>query len=387
MLTVIGFHSNVLNYLFLIGQTSVPPGVWVVTLMILALPLALTRDAWEPILGSPLISWCGVYAALTVLWFMGSSHSGTATSEIAARLGSILFLSTVVFLFGHARVHRVAQRALLASVIVGVTLNVVDLVRPLTFSPIIGRAAGLYINPNGSAISLTVGMIMSVGIVRPRLRAWYVGAVGLGVLLTFSRGGMAVWLLATALLIGQGVLRWLSLARSLGVAVLLAGGALMLLDKLEPVAESGAAIAADVWSGVRLAPGIEDYSREIRQQGATLAWHLFAERPLVGHGVGATAEWELSESTHNVYLRHLAEHGVVGFAIVPLLVFALLWGSVPGRREHVIRVAVVGLLWGLFSHNLLDERQFLLCAALAAGMSGVSHNREYEDQRAVGVRT
>ena len=172
VLCVAGFYTNWLNYLFITGRSSLQPAVWVVALLVLAVPLAFDRDAWRLVLASPLAAWCGVYAAMTALWFMWSSQSATASSEVVVRLGSVVFLGTVLLIVGDARVHRITRTALLATVFLGVALNVVDILRPLSFSPFPGRAAGLLVNPNGSAITLTLAMIMTVELVRPALRPW-----------------------------------------------------------------------------------------------------------------------------------------------------------------------------------------------------------------------
>jgi hypothetical protein len=370
VMCVAGFFTNLLNYLYITGRSPAQPAIWVVVLLLFTLPLAGGRDAWRVLLASPVIWWCAFYAATTALWFMWSSQSDTATGEVVTRLGSVIFLGTALFILTDARVHHVTRVALLATAFLGVALNVVDILRPLTFSPIPGRAAGLLVNPNGSAITLCLAMIMTVEIVRPGLRSWYVWLVGAGVLLTFSRGGAAVWLFAVCYLMVERIVRPGAIVRGLALAALLAVGGLFLTDRLDLGVEVAAAIASETTSGLRLD---QDLSADPRFGDAIMAWQMFLDRPLMGNGVGATAEWDRFESAHNIYLRHLAEYGVVGSIIVPLLACALLWRPGGSRSRVAGLVAGAALLWGMVSHNILDERQFLLCIALAAAMP--SHER------------
>jgi hypothetical protein len=370
------FFTGLCDYLFASGLVGFPPLYWIAALAVLALPLVLAQRGLSAVLATPLLPWCAFYAALTLLWFMWSSQSRVALSEVRLRLLATVFLWTLLVIFADARVHRVARVALLCSVFLIVALNVIDLVRPLTFGASPGRAAGFYMNPNGSAIALVLGMIMSVELIPPSVRSWYVCFTGVGVLLTFSRGGMAAWLLATALIGGMRAMR---LRHFLGVASGLAAlviGALVVSGRWESTVQLASLVSSDAWGRLRLGEGMVEPSTQLRLGAASLAWHEFLAKPLVGYGVGATLEWDLSASTHNIYLRHLAEYGVAGLTIVPLLVLAILRLGPAGRPRVAMWLSAIVLLWGMFSHNLLDERHFLICIALVASISVANRHHE-----------
>ncbi len=378
VLCVAGFYANMFNYLFLTGRSSVHPVVWIAVIAGLTLALTWDPQTWRTLLGSPVIWWCAGYIAMTVIWFMWSSQSATAVAEVMTRVASMAFLGVMVVILADPRVHGVTRIALAASAILAVVLNVVDILRPLTFSPLPGRAAGLYLNPNGSAISLALAMIMTLELFPQAFRPWYMCVIGMGVLLTSSRGGVLVWLLAALMMVRLGAVRLLRMAYVLMMLASVGGAVLFLSGRLQPLLQVASLVWSDASGRLRLGPTFTAYEVDPRFGDAVLAWNMFLERPVIGHGVAATVEWDRFESTHNVYLRHLVEYGAGGLLIMPLLAVALLWPGSRPRPRSVVCLAAAGLLWGMFSHNILDEREFLLCVALAVAMSEAAKDAQRE---------
>lgn len=368
-LCVGAFYTGMLNYLFLTGWLSVRPAVFIVAFLGLALPLLAAHGSLRMVLVTPLTLWCGFYAAITMIWFMSSSQSAVASEELVSRLLSVTFILTVLVILADVRAHNVARWSVLWSVLAGVGLNAYDLFNPLTFSPFLGRAAGLYMNPNTAAVALVLGMVLSVEVLPVRLRAGFVGLIGIGVLLTFSRSGALLWVLATGLLVGTRAMTIGALVRFAGLASVVVAGLLAVSGRWQAAVGGLPLVSSDAWGRLRLGERAVDYSAEIRLAAAREAWAMFRDKPIVGHGVGATAEWVLPESTHNIYLRHLAEYGVVGLAIVPLLAWSVLRrrAGVPVPRAALGIVAGV-VVFGAFSHNVLDERPILIALTAAAAM-------------------
>jgi O-antigen ligase len=115
-----------------------------------------------------------------------------------------------------------------------------------------------------------------------------------------------------------------------------------------------------------IALGGADESANVRREAAKLGWQVFEEHPLFGGGVGATVDWDMSVSTHNIYIRDLAEYGIFGIALYPTLLILLVRGVTGPARYPLRAFAFVLALTGLFSHNVLDEWDVLLSIALAA---------------------
>ena len=110
------------------------------------------------------------------------------------------------------------------------------------------------------------------------------------------------------------------------------------------------------------------------------ALEMFGERPFAGHGTGATVIWNEPESTHNIYARQLAEYGLFGAWLAPLLLVLGLRavmssehqdgdaGDEPIRRAVGFAFMLFVALWGLFSHNVLDDPFVLIGLALIAAV-------------------
>jgi O-antigen ligase len=80
--------------------------------------------------------------------------------------------------------------------------------------------------------------------------------------------------------------------------------------------------------------------------------------PLVGYGTGYART--MNELPHNIYLQQWVNNGLFGLvAYLALLLTALITFHKRGYRNGVALIVVVGI-GGLFSHNLLDQRPFLI---------------------------
>jgi hypothetical protein len=69
----------------------------------------------------------------------------------------------------------------------------------------------------------------------------------------------------------------------------------------------------------------------------------------------------------------LVDHGVTGFFVIPFLLLSVLWGLNRRSVDKAVPWLIFMLMWGMFSHNVLEERYILLAVALTASM--VASNR------------
>ncbi len=332
-------------------------------------------------------AWAGASACMAMTSFLWSSGSDTALDETRTRVLSAMQLVAYVILLADPRVRRFARYAIIASSLGAVLLNLYEITHPMAFSMSLGRSAGFYVNPNISGAALIVGMLMGLPAVPRRLRELFMLVIAVGVFTTLSRGAILCWGIVTGWLLVSRTVRakrltvlaiaGLTLAASIAGAML-ASGQLGYL--------SG---GAERFVRQRLAIGNKqeldaDVSASSRSHLAMHALEMFGERPLVGYGVGATIEWNEPESTHNVYARELAEYGLAGAWVAPLLLLVG-WRAVANakrRRDEVsddagdgnIRFATAGgfvlfiALWGFFSHNVLDDPFVLIGFGLIAAL-------------------
>lgn len=376
------FYTNVPIYVYAnYGTTGlIAPKYWFIMFGLLSLPILLIRKtAWNA-LKSPVTIWCVGYAVLTLLWFFLSSQSDTAWQEVRWRFLAIMQMLAFLMIFAEPGATRLARKALVAAVLFSVAVNAYELFSPLSFSRVIGRSAGLYENPNITGEALVLGMILTVTVLKPRYRGAFILLTGIGILLTFSRAAILIWIVASAGFMMVGELRLKSLLVSGTVGLLLV--AILLLprwDKLLMAWESTGVINVNVQE--RLAwftdPfGVSDQSSWERKYVAQRAWERIAERPFLGSGTGSS--YEVGIPPHNQYLAFMLDHGFIGVMVAPLLVLAVAWGSRGESRRVAIIFGCAVLVLSLFTHSILTTGHSLILLTLMATMAPSHDYDEFE---------
>ena len=361
--------SGLSTWAFNTGALPLPP----LAFMLIVLGCAGTAVMLEPTKmgGAGVVAWSATSACLAMLAFLWSSGSEIALQEAQTRTLSALLLVGFSVLMADASTRTITRRAIAASTLLTVIINVWEITHPMTFSMALGRSASFYVNPNIAGAALVSGMLLAFPIVPARVRELFVLVVGAGVFLTLSRGALLCFGIVIIMMLCSRQLRVKRLSLLTGGGTLIvasAMGALMASGELNYL--SG---GAERFVKQRLGIGSrEEFSTDVsassRTQLALHALDLFGERPLTGYGTGATVEWSEPESTHNIYVRHLAEYGVFGAMLMPALLLVA-WPRNSQRAPSVYRgsaqafVTFVGL-WGVFSHNVADDAFVLIGLAL-----------------------
>ena len=107
-------------------------------------------------------------------------------------------------------------------------------------------------------------------------------------------------------------------------------------------------------------------------------WEKYLEvgNPYLGYGLAFTHEWDFRVGTHNMYLMHLIEGGVIGLA---LYLGLIIWMII--SRQGIARLMAVNLaIYSLFSHNILDSPGRVFFIALIAGtlLTAFPQDRQYD---------
>ena len=380
------FFTSLSLYLYSSENLSSPPLYWIIGLAVAAAPLCFSKRGLGIILQSPLALWCYGFLLVSAVWMLFQpSPSDIVLQEFRTRILSVLFILTLLCIFNREDVQMWARRAILVAVLLGVGLNIYELFNPLAFSFVTGRSAGLYINPNMSAVALILGMIMTIAVVTPRLRMLFALAIGLGVFLTFSRAGIIGWVLVLVVFIKTGQI---SLKRSIivGLGVLFLASVVVgwQWEHIQYKLEDLGVLNRNVLTRVDWLAGNEeiDASSSERKQVAELGWEMFSESPVIGRGVGASIDWSYEKSSHNEYLNMMVDHGILGLFILPLLVVASTWRARGQSKLISISFAAFILVLGFFSHNVLSERHILIIFSLLASMVTTSRlDYAYEKKR------
>lgn len=372
---VLIFFTNIASYSLTYGLS---PLMWVVGFIGISTPLLAVAALHGRLRLDPILIWSLGYLAISFLWFFPSSQSALAWQQVQTRILSVIFLLLMLFLFADERAQWAARQAVVAATLLTSALNIYELFNPMTFSDIPGRSTGLFANVNQAGAAVVLGLLLGYGAVPSRFRALYLIATGIGVLPTFSRAAMLGWMMVGLVIWVQGGVRLTSVLKlgAAGVALLL-----LLLSPwwadLQTTLEERGVLTENVID--RLAffeRGTRgDASAEERETVARLAWATFAEHPLAGTGTGATTKTIFVVGPHNIYLALMAEHGIGGLFIFPALLLATIGGADRGTARIVVPFTLFIAFWGLFSHNVLEERYILLTFALVAAMVAARRDR------------
>ena len=365
------FYSNIPNYLS-VQHGFLLPLHWLIGFGVLALPLLVRQITTSNVLKSPVVAWCFLYMLVTIIWFIPSSQSEMVWQEVRWRVLAVLELLMFLMLLTHADTNKQARITLVAAVLLGVALNIYEFFFPLSFSPIIGRSSGLYMNPNDSALALVGGMIFAVTVLPVWFRGTFILIVGIGVSATFSRAGIIAWcLVAVGFLLvrkirGQDILLGMCFGSLLIGALFFLRGEEMLrtLDNsgvMNTKVEERLLSLTDPSS-------VQDLSSWSHMYVVQRLWEKWAEHPFLGSGTG-TAFSAFEIAPHNQYLLFMVDHGFIGVLIFPLLILTVIYSDRGKLNCFSMLFGCTQALAGLVSHSVLNGPHNLLLFALAATVS------------------
>lgn len=282
------------------------------------------------------------------------SLSPVATQLLITNMEYVLVTISCVVIFSLCeRLDRIIQVVgLVVAVSVGINLIEYYLPQllPVTWSTeVSGRAAGFAFNPNDSAIYICLPLPL-VAFFAPRLMRymWYAIALA-GVVVTFSREGIVLWVVVVVVTEALKQREWTGLrftgmillaVQFLFVALVLAYAVGTLdMDALFPSLNSN--------TRARLNLTLDDNDRlYVAEQGID----MFLNAPLFGGGIGSTRPWPDDVGvggTHNTFIQVLAELGLAGGIWIAAFLLSVARYGAPFGLLAVIMFSVSAL----FTHN------------------------------------
>lgn len=274
-----------------------------------------------------------------------------------------------------------------------------DTIYPGTFAPITNRAAGFPGNANFAAL---VAVMLCAGGLRldhPKNQrppaATSISPRGLRdsaaffnmllivltfaiVCMTMSRSGLVNFsLLMTIFLLYRFACSTLSAKQRtmetlcLFIAALVALGFVVTFSQISTSTQSNSRLSRFLNN-----QRVDDGSAGTRLMAVKEAINLIEVAPILGHGTGFART--MSELPHNIYLQQWVNNGLPGLlSYAAFLVATLLTFARRGSRNGVALIAVASI-GGIFSHNILDQRPFLILLGVLLGAS-------QGDRRAQGI--
>ncbi len=377
VLVTVALFMNLPSYLFSLDDASTTPAIYVQLLAGLGLCSFLFRPAeLTRLVMSPVVLWIVFYLSLSAVYLFASDGDPIATRVFKDRLRDCVVLWLAFSTFARSeRALRIGVRCTIVCTLIGSSLNLVDFLWPGTVIPVWhevynpGRGAALYLNPNSAGSALLFGLIIGLFHLPVRLRALFLSLVGIGVLVTFSRA--AILFLAFLLLIEVPLKRIIPTRQYIGIiGIICTLGVFVSVVEIVSTVSAGRGLnETNINQRIEwfLSGGKErDRSGEERLAVAEAAWRSFEDAPLFGQGLAERAFLLSGSGSHNMYLQHLAQHGLLGLLIyIPLVL--IVCNGLPG----FLRSSSLGLLlfMALFSHNQLDSYPALFTFGLLGAYS------------------
>jgi O-antigen ligase len=327
---------------------------------------------------SPVAIWGYGFLVLSGIWLLFQGRaSDFAWQEFRLRIFSTILLIVLLIVFATPEARLWARRAIIGAVLLTVAINIFELFNPMTFSNSPGRSAGLYVIATQAGEALVIGMILGIGVLPHRYRLLFALVVGGGVLMTFSRGPLFGWLLAVVILCKTGEINLkrsivVGLAAALLVVVLSITYWQPLLNGLEDIGVMNKDVVARLEGFANPDQFGNDDSTSRRSEVAAYSWQMFQEKPLTGHGVAASREWNFDMGPHNQYLALMVDHGILGALILPLLLLAVVWRARGEARHLAWAFGTFTLFTGWLSHTVLNDHYMILSFALLSSMAVAS---------------
>jgi hypothetical protein len=391
VVAVLIFFTNLDVYWQTAGILPLEPLHWIILLIGASTPIIFSFSSRKKFLSKNLLRWCVGYFVISLFYFWLFSSTTEAFQELRTRILSIIFLLLTLIIFSKYSIVQVFTRyAIIIAALLATTVNIYEFFNPLIFSAVneTGRAAGFYINPNTSGCALVLSLIFGVDLLQPKYRTPFALLIGLGVFLTFSRGSLLGWIIVMIIFINAYVIprkqlfAWFA---GLVMMITIVGitGNLVNLDSLQDMGLINDNVLGRLQE-FGSPSSTDDDAALARIEVVKIAWQMFSEHPFIGNGIASTRGLSVGGlathdiSTHNMYLYFMADHGVIGAFIYPLLIYA---ATCPYQKNNkYISLAFVAfcLIWGFFSHNIVEQRFQLMTFSLMATMNQSNQRFNYK---------
>ncbi|MGZ8941565.1 MAG: O-antigen ligase family protein [Methylobacter sp.] len=261
-------------------------------------------------------------------------------------------------------------------------LVIIDFIIPGAFYPmdtemaVQGRASAMYINPTRAAEAILLTCLLAIPVIRLKYRMPLLLLAGGGLIVTFSRGPIIVWMLFWLFLLITRKLPKYCFVLAIGVlAVLPLSISIFKSYLLEH--QDFEFVTNDIVERLDFfkSRSLQDNSAQERIDVLESGWKVFLEHPIFGAGTGVTYFqsniWPHRANTHNQIVMLAAEQGIIGITLW-IMLLALLWrGNYFQDKRFQLAAAILTFLMSFFNHLMLTELYWLITYALVSGLRKV----------------
>lgn len=395
-LLVFLYFSHGDNYLII--WNGIPSGFFFSIILLLILPLLFGKAFFRNIIHSQLLVYVVillfVYFIWTVLSFVPGLNINTNYRYLYVSLLNIIILLLCAIFFSRPENIRVTLKILIFGVILGVGLNVYDILHignyyymdePLereSFSMVFARAAGFYLDPNVSAITLVLGLIVTEPLIKKKIyKITYVFIVGGAIAITLSLSGIFAYVVYVFLHFIYGKIK-------LKIILLVISSMIILGITFNYIIKNKI---------IKVGPGITNRiltitnpfgseNEVVKNNSRTIlfknAIKMITQDPVLGSGLGQhqfvrTEQRKEARSgthagPHNQWLAFMIDFGIVaGIILLALLFFVLKPKRNSIYKKEVYNFLIVLFIYSLFSHTIIKNHSLMFMLPLIYQMGRI----------------
>lgn len=276
------------------------------------------------------------------------------------------------------------RKLIVIGVIAGVVVNFLDV---LDFSEKWGgidlRAAGYYMNPNSSAIILSMGFVFTFYFVHRNFRIIYFLIYLFGVFITLSRGAIPIIFVISLSLLWSKSINFKSIILVSITILIVIFFAITMASKNQKYDLILQKIAYNEGYQNRLLTIINPFHTKfemgVRDEVALDHIKFYLKSPIVGNGLASSvyAQKNITATNHGSHIQYihmLNEFGILGL----IMLFSLPFSICIYRKNFyldrvIILFTIVYLIGCLSSHNMYDNKSLLFSYALFGVMLSHKH--------------
>ena len=283
----------------------------------------------------------------------------------------ILILIIIFFRFSYFNGYK-SHILIIISTILAIIFNIIDLILPGEyFEKIEGfnvRAAGFYINANNAALAIVLGLTLTIKNISPSYRIPYIIVCLLGILATFSRGGLVCWLFLYTILMIKGVIPKSKSILILFFIAFMVTFVPQIIKYLSGFNDEIYLIAdrLDFFSGN---VSSDDVTDDARFHLLRNSFEIFVNNPLLGQGSKALLRSGFDQLSHNQFLELLADYGLLGFTIY-LALLSIFYIKLTRYRFAILLIVISSF----FTHNIFDSYIFIIAFAYLSNIKSTQSN-------------
>lgn len=284
-------------------------------------------------------------------------------------MARIYIFVTFYIVFVYMNKYNIDPRNIFVLVVVlSVIINIYHFFNPygigLKDEVILGRASGMYINPNESGYALIIGTILTISYINPRYKEIFLIFVGVGILITFSRSAILLYtILVLYMLYTTEVNRKILIIETLLILIMI----YLFINQFVQYIISLDISITNIMSRIdwfRSGGGIIDYSANERMTLLRKSIYYINNNPIIGHGNDIMSIW--NQRPHNMYAYNTLRYGIIGLFIFPIYIFMCAIRHNIIRDKYIIMWIFSMLFIGLFSHNAMESYYLLIYASFVA---------------------